>query len=165
MQIEIALEGMRAARSYTKELLATIPETDWLRFPPGVSTNVLWQVAHLAMAEYRLGLERIRGRRESDESFMPLAFLDQYGRGSVPSDDPAKNFSLSDVRRTLDAVHDQVLVESRNWTDADLQADALAPHRLFTKKIDALYWCSRHEMLHAGQIGLVRRMLGSPPVW
>jgi uncharacterized damage-inducible protein DinB len=31
-------------------------------------------------------------------------------------------------------------------------------------KLTALFWCSHHEMLHAGQIGLLRRQLGHPPL-
>ena len=32
-------------------------------------------------------------------------------------------------------------------------------------KLLALLWCAHHEMLHAGQIGLLRRHLGYPPIW
>lgn len=165
MQKELAIQGIVATREYTKELLASIPDSDWLRFPPGVTTNVLWQVAHLAMAEYRLGLDRVRGTQATDESLAPAKFLAMYGRGSVPSDEIAKNFGIEDVRRIFDAVHEQLLAESEHWSDDDLQGEVFTPHRLFTKKMDALLWCSRHEMLHAGQIGLIRRMLGAAPVW
>ena len=29
----------------------------------------------------------------------------------------------------------------------------------------SLLWCAHHEMVHAGQIGLLRRYLGFAPVW
>ena len=32
-------------------------------------------------------------------------------------------------------------------------------------KIDTLRWCGDHELIHAGQIGLLRRLLGHKPVW
>ncbi len=32
-------------------------------------------------------------------------------------------------------------------------------------KLRALLWCAHHEMLHAGQMGLLRRHLGYPPMW
>jgi hypothetical protein len=31
--------------------------------------------------------------------------------------------------------------------------------------VEFLRWCGHHEMTHAGQIGLIRRMLGLSPVW
>jgi uncharacterized damage-inducible protein DinB len=29
----------------------------------------------------------------------------------------------------------------------------------------SLLWCAQHELVHAGQIGLLRRLLGYPPLW
>ncbi len=41
-----------------------------------------------------------------------------------------------------------------------------AEYRLVaTTKLRALLWCAHHEMLHAGQIGLLRRHLGYSPMW
>jgi hypothetical protein len=31
--------------------------------------------------------------------------------------------------------------------------------------IEALFWCSRHESVHAGQIALLRRLHGLSPQW
>ena len=39
------------------------------------------------------------------------------------------------------------------------------PHRLFHTRLGSLLWCSRHEMVHAGQIALLRRMIGRKPLW
>ena len=39
------------------------------------------------------------------------------------------------------------------------------PHPFATTKLLALLWCAHHEMLHGGQIGLLRRHLGYPPMW
>ena len=39
------------------------------------------------------------------------------------------------------------------------------PHSLFETKMGALYWSARHEMLHAGQIGLLKRLVGIPAAW
>ena len=49
--------------------------------------------------------------------------------------------------------------------DAELDQSVPHPHRFATTKLRALLWCAHHEMLHAGQIGLLRRHLGYPPVW
>ena len=32
-------------------------------------------------------------------------------------------------------------------------------------KIECLHWCSAHEMIHAGQIALLRRLFGQSPIW
>ena len=47
---------------------------------------------------------------------------------------------------------------------AELAKELAAPHEMFTTKIAALHFSADHEMLHAGQIGVLRRMLGKEPV-
>jgi uncharacterized damage-inducible protein DinB len=46
-----------------------------------------------------------------------------------------------------------------------LDEPVLTPHSLVKTKFEALLWCAQHEGVHAGQIGLLRRLLGYPPVW
>ena len=48
------------ARKYTDSLLAEIPDEQWFTMPGGI-THVAWHVGHLASAELRLCLIRIRG--------------------------------------------------------------------------------------------------------
>ena len=49
------------------------------------------------------------------------------------------------------------------------RADSLSesidkPYAVYPNKLGALVFCSHHEMLHAGQIGLLRRLLGKTPI-
>jgi len=38
------------------------------------------------------------------------------------------------------------------------------PYAVHANKLGGLIFCSHHEMLHAGQIGLLRRLLGKQPL-
>jgi len=163
-RLECAIEQIRLAREYTLRLLAMIDSADWYRIPPGGVSNVAWQVGHLAMAEYRLCLDRIRGVRPGDDEIIPRAYLTQFGRGSVPDPDPARNPPAEELRRVLERVHEQSLRELAGVSDDDLDAPPGSPHPLFNTKFGALTWTARHEMLHAGQLGLIRRQLGAAPL-
>jgi uncharacterized damage-inducible protein DinB len=57
-----------------------------------------------------------------------------------------------------------VLQEVRGLDEAELDQPVPHPHPLANTKFKALLWCANHEMLHAGQIGLLRRQLGNPTV-
>jgi DinB family protein len=160
-----ALGRIESARRYTTNLLGHVPPTDWFRMPSEGVTHIAWQVGHLAMAEYRLALERIRGKRPEDHRVLPELFLERFGKGSAPTADPAVYPPIEEIRHVFDAVHRQVQTELAGIDDAALESPPAAPHRLFTTKRGALLWCAEHEMLHAGQIGLLRRLLGSQPVW
>jgi len=61
-------------------------------------------------------------------------------------------------------VHRQVFAELEHLPSAVLDEASLPSHKCFGDKFGALLWCSRHEMIHAGQLGLLRRLLGKQPV-
>ncbi len=164
-RLELALSQISAARDYTVGLLADIPLQDWFRQPAEGVTHVAWQVGHLAFAEYRLALERVRGPRPEDAELASPEFLKLFGRDSVPHVDPAFYPPAEEIRATFDRVHAQVLRDIPLVPDADLDLPSVVFHKLFDTRLGALLWCSRHEMLHAGQIGLLRRLLGAKPIW
>lgn len=159
------LARIESARKYTVDLLSHVELSDWFRMPQEGVTHVAWQVGHLAFAQYRLGLERIRGVRPDDEKLIPRAFLERFGRDSRPSGEPAAYPPIDDIRRVFDAVHQQVRKEIAALPAEVLDQAPDSPHRRFTDKRGSLLWCAEHEMLHAGQIGLLRRLLGMQPIW
>ena len=164
-RLSIAIEQIATARRYTERLLDGVSQADWFRMPQEGVTHIAWQVGHLAMAEYRLTLDRLRGERPEDEQLISREFLALFGKGSAPDPDNGKYPAPDDIRAVFARVHEQVLAELPGYTDDQLQAPPLKPHSLFNRRIDSLYWCVRHEMVHAGQIGLLRRLLGHAPQW
>jgi hypothetical protein len=159
------LESICRARGYTDYLLCGTATSDWFRMPQEGVSHIAWQVGHLAFAQYRLALQRVRGVRPEDEQLLPAAFLDRFRGGSTPVGDPKAYPSPEEIRRVLDAVHRQVLEEISALDDAVFDDPTAAPHPRFSTKGGALTWCAEHEMMHAGQIGLLRRLQGKPPLW
>lgn len=145
-------------------VVAEIDEADWFTMPAGCPTHVAWQVGHLAMAEYGLCLFRQRGRQEIDAELMSSSFRKQFSRGSVPEADASKYPSPAEIRATLDRVHAQVLAEAASFTADQLKEAVEAPFAVEATKLGALLFCSHHEMLHAGQLGMLRRLLGKDPI-
>lgn len=164
-RLQLAIDQIVAAREYTLRLLADLSPKEWIVVPPGGVTHVAWQVGHLAMAEYRLALDRLRGELPTDAALISPAFLQQFGRLSVPTADPAGYPAREELLAVLDRVHTQTLSELAAVSDDQLDLPPYKPHPLFTTRLGSLLWCARHEMLHAGQIGLLRRQLGHEPQW
>ena len=132
--------------------------------PPGAATHIGWQVGHLAMAEYGLCLFRQRGRTEGDLDLMPSTFRKQFSRGSKPNPDAAANPTPAQLRAVLERVHQQVLAEAPTFTAEQLNEPTEMPYAAYPTKLGAMLFCAHHEMIHAGQIGLIRRLLGKAPV-
>jgi uncharacterized damage-inducible protein DinB len=163
-QLKSAIEQIRTARMYTKELLSHIDQSEWFRKPSEGVTHVAWQVGHLAVCEYGLALKRIRGEKPEDESLIHPDFRKLFGKGSVPVSDPAKYPAITEILQVLDRVHEQSLLEISTLTDAALSESSGDPHPMFQTKLGALLWCAHHEFTHAGQISLLRRLFGAEPL-
>src|SRR5262249_61275317 len=105
--------------------------------------------------------------RPEDEALTSPEFLRTFGRDSVPVPVPdlTRYPPPAEIRAVFDRVHEQTLRELPNLADAELDSPLLTPHRVAKTKLWALLWCAQHEAVHAGQIGLLRRLLGYPPVW
>ena len=164
-QLESALNQIRTARLYTKDLLTHIDDNDWFRQPREGVTNVAWQVGHLAVAQYGLAIKRLRGEKAEDAELISADFRKQFGKGSVPVSDRSVYPSPDDIRAVFDRVHEQVLDEV-----GALPEEALSepvgdpPHPMFKTKLEALGWCAQHEFIHIGQIALLRRLFGAEPL-
>jgi hypothetical protein len=162
-RLQLAVEQINFARNYTIGLLEQTPMSEWFRQPPGSVSHVAWQVGHIAFAEYRLALWRIWGERPDDQALFSPEFRRLFGPDSVPQAN--STYPPTELRAVLNRVHEQVLRDLPSLEEAELDQPVPHPHKFATTKLRALLWCAHHEMLHAGQIGLLRRQLGHPPMW
>ncbi len=162
-QAEAAIKQIDSARDYTLRLIADVEEEEWFR-DAGMGTHLAWQIGHLAMAEYGLCLFRQRGRLDIDRQLMPGDVRKKYSRGSTPDFDPAGQPSPHDLLALLDRIHQQVHSEVPRYSDEELAAPVDFPYAAYPTRLGALLFCAHHEMLHAGQIGLIRRALGKEPL-
>jgi len=162
--LELATKQIAFARSYTVNLLEDLDDDLWFTMPDGCSTHVAWQVAHLAMAQYGLCLFRQRGRADVDRELLPRGFVQKYGKGSTPNPAPEDNLSPAEIREILDRINAQACEEMSGFSDVQLSEPIDMPYAVYPTKLGALVFCADHEMLHAGQIGLLRRLLGKEPI-
>jgi hypothetical protein len=158
-----ALEQLDFTRRYTLERVESVPFAEWFTVPTGGVSHIAWQVGHIASSEYRLCLDRLRPRSSADESLVPDAFLKTFGRESLPADETG--FTAEEIRAVFDRVHARVMEELAAYPDTDLDLAPLKPHPLFTTRFAGLRYAPLHEMIHCGQLALIRRMLGYKPIW
>ncbi len=121
-------------------------------------------LGHLAMSEYGLTLFRQRGRQDVDSELMSGKFRKLFMRGTEPKADRDAYPSPTEIRQVLDRVHEQMRAEIADFDGDGLDDPVAAPHAAFATRYGALLFAGDHEMLHAGQIGLLRRLMGKPPL-
>jgi hypothetical protein len=157
-RLEVALDRARRSRLYTQQFLRDLSRADWFWSPSEYTTHIAWQVGHIAASQYSLCLRRVRGRTQEDESLISDQFIDAYKIGSIPLSGAANNLPLEEIQRVFDAVHEQVLRELALLDNAELDSPVDQPHPVFKTKFGAIDYSSQHELVHAGQIAMLRRM-------
>jgi hypothetical protein len=163
-RLEAAIERIQSARQYTSQFLTGLSDEEWFWSPRELTTHIAWQVGHLAVAQYNLCLRRVRGRTTGDESLVSDSFVDAFKLGSQPVAERAGNPPLEEIRRVFAAVHDTAVGELATCSDAELDVPLEQPHQVFKTKLAAVEYCPPHELVHAGQIALLRRLMGKPPL-
>lgn len=168
-RLEIAVKNMEFARRYTKTMLGDLSDDDWFWTPSDSSdsftTHIAWQAGHLAMAEYGLMLFRQRGRDlEVDTKLMSGKFRKLFMRGTEPARDRSIYPEPREILEVMDRVHAQVLSEVPGFDGSQLDEPTDPPHAAYATRCGALLFAADHEMIHAGQIGLLRRLMGRAPL-
>ena len=162
--ISDAIDRIAKARQYTLALIEDIEDDLWFVKPEGCPTHVAWQVGHLGFAQYALCLMRVRDAQPGDRDIISRPFRKQFSKGTTPGDSAEDYPSPEEIRATVAAVHEQAMKEMPAFDEEQFTQPLAAPHQMFDTRLGALEFCALHEMIHAGQIGLLRRMLGKEPL-
>ena len=165
-RLEIAVRQIEFGRRYTLSLLEDLTPDEWYWMPKSenYASHIAWQAGHIAMAQYGLTLFRQRGRGDDDASLMSGKFRKLFMRGTVAKPGPELNPTPEEILNVLNNVHKQMLVEISSFDGDGLDEVIDAPHAAFDTKYGAILFASHHEMLHAGQIGMLRRLMGKDPL-
>lgn len=159
--IPIILADLEQARRYASDMVSHIEEDWWFRQPAEGINHLAWQVGHMAIAQYGLCLKRVRGVFPEDDELCPIAdYARLFGKGSVPTSKPGDYPTPNEICSVFAAIHKKVREETAILDPVVLDESAGPPHPMFATKGEALRFAPKHEMLHVGQIGLLRRLLG-----
>ncbi len=158
--LKAAMAQIDFARRYTKELLDATPKELWFQRSVGLPTMVAWQVGHLTVSQYGLLMFRIHGRRDADLDLIPGKFRKTFGRGSDALSDSISQYTADELVARLDQVYSQATDGLVGIDPAILLETVDMPYAAYPNKLGAILFCPLHEQIHAGQIGLLRRMLG-----
>lgn len=163
-RLRIAERQIVSAREYLLTMLDGLEESDWYCMPNPPVSHIAWQVGHLAMAQYGLCLFRQRGRQEVDSELMSGGFRKKFMKGTEPLAGAENNPSVDEILTVLERVFNQTLLELPGFDGEGLDQPLDPPHAAFATRYGSLLFAGQHEMLHAGQIGMLRRLMGKPPV-
>lgn len=163
-RLEIAKKHMESARNYTLVMLEGLSDDDWFWMPENQLSHIAWQVGHLAMAQYGLTLFRQRGRAKVDQELMSGKFRKKFMKGTTPEASRDEHPQPTEILEVLHRVNEQMLAEIDGFDGDALDEPMEMPYSVSPTRYGSLMFAGDHEMLHAGQIGMLRRLMGKDPV-
>lgn len=158
------VERLKFARRATQNFLADLTPDQWYWSPPQYPTHIAWQVMHVAVAQYSLCFRRIRGQLPEDDAWCPADYLAQFGVGSAPRSDDDGRLSVDEIQRVFDGVFERAVEAVPKYSAAQLAEPVDPPHPVFKTNLEAIEMAPHHEAIHAGQIAMLRRLMGKKPL-
>ncbi len=148
-------------RQMTDRLLADFTKPEhWVYQVHANCNHPLWFVGHMATTDNFL-LSMVA----PEKSRLPEGFQAKFGVGSSPTNNPTDYPSPDEVVAVMRERRDTLLAVLDGFSDEDLARSTPAGAPDFLPDFGAVFelavW---HEGLHAGQLTVVRRALGFPPV-
>ena len=153
--------------STTQKLLVRFTEDltpqEYLHRACAGGNAIAWIIGHLVVSE-RSALARA-GVKPEQMPALPEGFEKRFGREA----DAAKAGDFGDVTLLMPLFnrHRELLIDTiRNLPPEALDAPLPKPHPLFGQTVgDALnFMAGPHPSMHAGQISMIRRTMGKPPL-
>ncbi len=161
-----ARDVMRAsigrAKMITDMLLGDLSDADLLARPVPSANHVAWQLGHVIVSLNYFG-ETIK---PGSMPALPAQFAAQHSKETAASDKPADFLSKQQYVTLLDGQR-QAFVDLLATVPLS-RFDEASPEAMqgYAARIsDLVTLVAEHEMMHSGQISVVRRKLGKPVVF
>jgi hypothetical protein len=95
---------------------------------------------------------------------IPNRFRKKVMKGTQPEASPEAYLPPLEIVQVLNRVNDQMLLEIDGLDGPNLDEPVDLPYAGFPTRYGSLLFAASHEMLHAGQIGVLRRLMGMSPI-
>jgi hypothetical protein len=163
-RIPFLIDQLDLTRSYTLNLLSHTPRDRWPIMPAGAATHVSWQVGHLVMAQYAHFAKMIGTETNADRAAVDFDhYASLCGKGTNPSPDASIYPTPDRLLHDLEQTHALARRQLESISDETLDLPTHRPHQVARNRWEMALWWTRHEMLHLGQIALLRRLHGLDP--
>lgn len=162
---EMTLDSLEWARKLTLMGIDGLTDQEMMFQPKPGLNHALWLLGHIAESENGIILGFCKG-----ENLLPAGWHETFGIGSQPKSDPKAYPSRKEILALMEKTHIAAIayIQFLSAKDLDRQPPGIGnlPERarqMFATVGRCLQGHIRHESSHAGQIGMLRRLMGRAP--
>ena len=159
-ELKLLVHQIKMAQDHTLQLVLDLDDKFWKLTPPGVKTNINWQVGHIAVSMYYHALICTGSSVEALKNLIPLRELVlAYKAGTSPEEGLQRKPDKNELLKALRIIFRQVEVSLNSMKEEELEEPLEEPHPVAKTKKEVLIWCSHHQMWHNGLISMLKRIL------
>lgn len=157
---EVLAGQLRRTREWTLLLLDGLNGDDWMfQAKPGMQ-HALWLCGHFAGAQELLVFQRCLNTSVLDPDFRAHFAIGADVKSATEHDWPSPSLVLQKMAEMQAATEKAVA----GMDDAFLAEPAMGKdgtrHPHYDNKLEAISHLARHEAFHAGQLAMIRRLVG-----
>ena len=159
--LDAGLSSLKFARHMTVSFLDAIPKEHWFHAPVEGGNHAAWIAGHVAWEDDDCLMQLVEGRGRK----LPQHWQDTFATGTRPSTDRSASPSIPELRAALTDYREELIAFFQ--ASADRLSDPL-PEGLhgFAKDLGSFMPAlACHEMIHVGQLTVVRKSLKLKPVF
>ncbi len=160
MNVKDVLRGsFGRAQMVTSMLVADLSDADIMERPVAGANHIAWQLGHVTSSLSYFG-EAIK---PGSMPPLPEGFAEQHSKETAGNDDPAAFLKKDEYLKLLDQQRAAILELLDTLNEDNLVADAPENVRDYAPRVvDMIGLAAEHEMMHSGQISVLRRKLDKP---
>src|SRR5262249_55061347 len=143
------------------EYLKDLTDADLLVRPVPGANHAAWQIGHLIAGGIGL-LAQIPGGGQLE---LPAGFAERHGKETASMEPPKGFLTKAEYLSIWKKVREQTFAKLDQLTDADLDKPSTGRMAAFAPTWGhLLLLAANHQMMHGGQLAVLRRKLGKPVV-
>ena len=163
-RMEFTLHLLEDTRKHTLAQVEDLTDQEMMFQPKPEVNHALWLLGHVATSENGLILRWCAGESALPEEYVKLFFM-----GTSPDPDPAVYPAKEEILKVLADVHTRAVEVVRDLSAEELDERPIGydemrggARELFWSKGACIWHHAMHEASHAGQITILRRLMGKP---
>lgn len=155
-----AIKGaMSGAHFVMNTYLSDLTDAELLMRPVPQANHIAWQLGHLIASEHKF-MEQVK---PGISPKLPAEFAGRHGKDTAGVDDPKKFYTKKEYTDLYNAQRNASLHILETLSDTDLDKPGPESMRSYAPTIGAvMILLGNHELMHAGQVAVLRRKLDKP---
>jgi len=157
---QILTKDFQFINNWTNSLITDLNESQWMQTLPEIGTNIHWIAGHILHDNYWHSIGWVtQPSNEFQKNFDISRFEKYFKKGSNPLIFIEERPSRGEILESLSLLNAEILKIVKNITRDELEQKTLISSPVAKNKYESLSFAVKHQMLHNGQIAMIKRIL------